>query len=74
MHGHLNVKKEVRNHQIKKKSELLPVTSHEDTEGQMKCSASIHPLTSGTTRTTHLSAIRAGSTLPTRNFLGTHLC
>jgi len=74
MHGHQNVKKEVRSYQIKKKSALRPVTGREGTEGQMKCSASVHPLAFGTTRTADLSALRAGSTLPQRKFLGTHFC
>ena len=73
MHGHLKVGKEVRSHQIKQ-NELRPVTGREGTEGQMKCSAFIHPVTFGTTRTVELSALCAGSTLTPRKFLGTHFC
>jgi hypothetical protein len=38
-----------------------------------KCWASIPTLTFDTIRTTKLSALRAGRTLPPRKFLGTHL-
>jgi len=49
----------------------FPVTGHEDSEGEMECSASICPLAFGTTRTAVLSALRAGGTLPPRKFHGT---